>query len=91
MSDPAVTQTVRSIAARDPAVAKVRTPLTMHLAPDEILLNLEVEFRTQSSAAEHMAAVVRMEEAIRAAHPAVKRIFIEARPRHERPGQPHRA
>jgi len=26
------------------------------------------------------------EEAIRAAHPAVKRIFIEARPRHERPG-----
>ena len=90
-ADPAVTQTVRTIASRDPAVAEVRAPLTMHLAPDEILLNLEVEFRTQSSAEEHMQAVVRMEEAIRAAHPAVKRIFIEARPRHERPGQPHRA
>jgi len=84
-ADPAVTQTVRDIASRDPAVAAVRTPLTMHLAPDEILLNLEVEFRTQSSAEEHMRAVVRMEEAIRSAHPAVKRIFIEARPRHESP------
>jgi hypothetical protein len=38
-----------------------------------------------------MQAVVRMEEAIRAAHPAVKRIFIEARPRHEQPGRPNRA
>ena len=57
----------------------------MHLAPDEILLNLEVEFRTQSSAEENMRAVVRMEEAIRSVHPAVKRIFIEARPRHEAP------
>jgi cation diffusion facilitator family transporter len=90
-ADPAVTQTVRSIASRDPAVAEVRTPLTMHLAPDEILLNLEVEFRTHSSAEEHMQAVVRMEEAIRAAHPAVKRIFIEARPRHEQSGRPNRA
>src|SRR3569833_73301 len=90
-ADPAVRQTVRRIAAHDPAVAAVRAPLTMHLAPDEILLNLEVEFRTQISAEEHMQAVVRMEEAIRAAHPAVKRIFIEARPRHERSAQPRRA
>jgi len=82
-ADPAVTRTVHRIASRDPAVAAVRTPLTMHLGPDEILLNLEVEFRTQSSAEEHMQAVMRMEDAIRAAHPAVKRIFIEARPRHE--------
>jgi divalent metal cation (Fe/Co/Zn/Cd) transporter len=82
-ADPAVTQTIRNIAARDPAVAAVRTPLTMHLGPDEILLNLEVEFHTGSSAADQMSAVIRMEEAIRRAHPAVKRIFIEARPRHE--------
>ena len=82
-ADPAVTQTIRSIAARDPAVAAVRTPLTMHLGPEEILLNLEVEFRTGSSAADQTSAVVRMEEAIRHAHPTVKRIFIEARPRHE--------
>ena len=82
-ADPAVTQTVRRVASSDPAVAAVRTPLTMHLGPDEILLNLEVEFRTQSSAEEHMRAVMRIEEAIRSEHPAVKRIFIEARPRHE--------
>ncbi|MBS0422053.1 MAG: cation diffusion facilitator family transporter [Proteobacteria bacterium] len=82
-ADPAVTETIASIAARDPAVAAVRTPLTMHLGPDEILLNLEVEFRTHSPADEQMRAVMRIEEAIRSAHPAVKRIFIEARPRHE--------
>jgi cation diffusion facilitator family transporter len=84
-ADPAVTQTIRTIASGDPAVAAVRTPLTMHLGPDEILLNLEVEFRTGSAAEEHMRAVTRIEEAIRSAHPAVKRIFIEARPRHELP------
>jgi cation diffusion facilitator family transporter len=82
-ADPAVTRTIHSIASRDPAVAAVRTPLTMHLGPEEILLNLEVEFRTQSPAEEHMKAVTRIEEAIRSAHPAVKRIFIEARLRHE--------
>jgi cation diffusion facilitator family transporter len=82
-ADPAVTQTVRSIAAHDPAVAAVRTPLTMHLGPDETLLNLEVEFRTSTPAEEHMQAVMRIEDAIRSAHPAVKRIFIEARPRNE--------
>ncbi len=82
-ADPAVTRTIWGIALNDPAVAAVRAPLTMHLGPDEILLNLEVEFRRQSPAAEQMKAVIRIEEAIRSAHPAVKRIFIEARPRHE--------
>ena len=51
----------------------------MHLGPQDILLNLEIDFRDGVSASEQVAAVSRIEDAIRRQHPAVKRIFIEAR------------
>jgi cation diffusion facilitator family transporter len=67
------------IVASDPAVRKSRTPLTMHLSPFEILLNLEVEFKQEISAEEQIGAVERLEKAIREKYPSVTRIFIEAR------------
>jgi hypothetical protein len=51
----------------------------MHLAPDDVLVNLDVDFKDDLGASEIEAAVERIETAIRAAHPHVKRIFIEAR------------
>ena len=44
-----------------------------------ILVNLEIDFREGISASEQIAAVSRIEDGIRKSHPAVKRIFIEAR------------
>ena len=52
--------------------------LTVLLGPHEVLLNLDIQFRKGLSAAEVEAAVDRLEKAIRAKHPEVKRIFIEA-------------
>jgi cation diffusion facilitator family transporter len=69
---------VRSLAAADPAVAHVERALTMQLGPDQVLLNLEVIFRSDLSASEVAEAIDRIERAIRAAHPEVLRIFIEA-------------
>ncbi len=46
--------------------------------PDEVLLNLDIEFRRVLSTAEVAAAVDRLETAIRERHPDMKRIFIEA-------------
>jgi hypothetical protein len=63
----------------DRAVSDARTPLTMHLAPFDILLNLEVEFKKGISADEQIEAVERIEKAIREKYPSIKRIFIEAR------------
>jgi cation diffusion facilitator family transporter len=67
------------IVESDHAIRTARTPLTMHLGPADILLNLDVEFEPGISASEQVAAVARIEDAIRRQHPAVKRIYIEAR------------
>jgi cation diffusion facilitator family transporter len=80
-ASPRVIADIRSIAGSDPRVRAVSTPLTMQLGPQEVLLNLEVEFRQGISADEHLAAVNTIEDEIRSRHPSIQRIFIEARPR----------
>ena len=72
-------RSIRTVVASDADVVEVRPPLTMHLGPQEVLLNLDVQFRTGLSADAIAAAVDRLESAVRASHPEVKRIFIEAR------------
>jgi cation diffusion facilitator family transporter len=78
-ADPEVVESIRAAARAVPGVARVGRPLTMHFGPDEVLLNLEVHFRHDLSAAELTAAVDRLEKTIRDQHPEVHRIFIEAR------------
>lgn len=79
-SDPEVARTVRRLAATEPAVLHVGTPLTMHLGPEEILVNLGVQFRAGLAAAEVVGAIDRLERAIRQEHPQVTRVFVEAEP-----------
>jgi cation diffusion facilitator family transporter len=78
-TNPEVVADIARIAAADPTINTARTPLTMHLAPFEILLNLEVVYKQNTSAEEQVAAVERIEKAIREKYPAITRIFIEAR------------
>lgn len=62
--------------------AKVKTlyfPLTMHLAPDEILLALDVEFEKLMTVEELFITVHQLEEQIKKAYPSVKKIYIEAK------------
>jgi cation diffusion facilitator family transporter len=79
-ADPEVVASIGEIVRADPAIRAARAPLTMHLGPAEVLLNLEVEFEPRISAHDQVAAVARIEDAIRRRHPAIRRIFIEARP-----------
>lgn len=76
---PGVIADIRDIVARDPRVQAVRQLMTMQLGPQDILLNLDVEFRERISADDHLAAIYSIEEEIRKRHPNVQRIFIEAR------------
>jgi cation diffusion facilitator family transporter len=76
---PAVVEDVRRLARELPAVADVKRPLTMHLGPDEVLLNLEIEFRPEASASEITGAIDRLEREVRERHPEIQRIFVEAR------------
>ncbi|MFY9826785.1 MAG: cation diffusion facilitator family transporter [Thermoanaerobaculia bacterium] len=78
-ADPEVVEDIRALARAIPAVVKVQPPLTMHLGPDEVLLNLEIDFRPDVTAAQITAAIERLEHDVRERHPEIGRIFIEAK------------
>src|ERR1044071_1971110 len=77
--DPQTLASIRAIAAEDDAIQRVRKSLTMHFGPHEVLLGLDVEFKSHLSAQDVAAAINRLEAAIRARHPDLKHIFIEAK------------
>jgi cation diffusion facilitator family transporter len=77
-ADARAVQDMCRIATEDPDVQQVNHPLTMQLGPHNVLLTLDVVFREGLGAADHAAAIDRLEQRIREKHPDVKRIFIEA-------------
>lgn len=74
---PEMVAEIRGIVLDDPAVTGLGVVLTMHLGPDDVLLNIEVMFTEGLPAEDIHAAVHRIEERIDEAHPEVSRIFIE--------------
>lgn len=77
-ADPGVVEDIRAIARGDDDVATVGQPLTMHLGPNDVLLNLDVRFRDGLPSERIMASIDRLEQKIRERHSEIKRIFIEA-------------
>ena len=77
--DPETLASVRSIAAEDAAIQKVRKSLTMHFGPHDVLLALDVEFKPELSSKQISEAINRVEAAIRVRHPEIRHIFIEAK------------
>jgi cation diffusion facilitator family transporter len=76
-ADPEVVATIREIALADPDVRGLGVVLTMHLGPDEVLLNIEVQFTPGLTAEDIHDVVLRIEDRITARYPQVTRIFIE--------------
>ena len=69
---------IRRAVAGVPGVTSVGKVLTMHLAPDKILVAMEVEFADRLSIDQVEAAVDQVEERVRAVVPAAYKIFVEA-------------
>ncbi len=78
-ADRSMVRRVKEIAQAPPAIEAVRDPLTMHFGPEEVMLNLDLEFRADLSAEEVAAAVEALEGAIQDEFPEILRINIEAR------------
>ena len=74
----AVLSDLQQLVGQDPAVERLRPPLSMYLGPTDAILALDVSFKDQLTAAEIEQAVDRLQTAIKAQHPDFKRIFIEA-------------
>ena len=69
---------IQALAEAEPGVERIGPPLTMQLGPEQVRHNLEVQFQRNLPAAEVMLAVDHIAQAIRRAHPEIKRIFTEA-------------
>ncbi|MBF9254493.1 cation transporter [Pontibacter sp. 172403-2] len=70
---------VHQLVNNDPDVHTLRPPLTMHMAPNEVLLALDVQFQQDLSGHKITEVIARLENNIRSNFPEVKRIFVEAR------------
>ena len=78
---PQVQASIHAIAASEPAVARPNEILSMHFGPEDVLVALSLDFRDNGTASEVEQAVTRIERRIKAAHPGVKRVFVEAQDR----------
>ena len=71
-------RSVRAIVEADPVVERVQHLHTLYLGAHEVLLAIELRFRSTISALEIREAVARLKRDIRAKHPDVTRIFFGA-------------
>ena len=77
-ADRQVLRSIRNLALSDSAVERVGYPLTMYFGPHSILLTMNVQFRQGLSSNVIEESVDRIEAAIRAEHPDVRHIYLEA-------------
>lgn len=74
---PEVLETIRQVAGTEAGVERVVRTLTMHLGPQDILLNLKVLVKPGISSDEAARTVDRLEAEIRGRHPEVRLIYVE--------------
>ncbi|UCC15304.1 MAG: cation diffusion facilitator family transporter [Gammaproteobacteria bacterium] len=76
-ASPEVVSAVRTIAAAEKSISHTNEVLTMHVGPEDILVNLSVDFRDGVPSEAIEATISRMERQIKTAHPRVTRVFVE--------------
>lgn len=77
-TDRSTVKRIAAIANEHSAVRHVGWPATMHLAPDQVILNLDLQFDERLTTTEIAQAIDAIEETIRNEFPEIKRIFLEA-------------
>lgn len=75
---PEVRRSIREIAKQGAGVECLNGALTMHFGPSDVLVALSLDFDDRLGAADVENSVSEIEGRIRAAHPEVTRVFVEA-------------
>jgi divalent metal cation (Fe/Co/Zn/Cd) transporter len=78
---PHVVEEIRRLANQHDEIEHVNEVLTMHMGPEDILVNISVDFKDDISADATEKIVQKLDTEIKNAHPLVKRIFIEGEAR----------
>ena len=76
-----VRQSVRAMARAQAGVDSVNELLTMHLGPQDILLNISLDMVPELTAVDVEEAVSQLEQRIKQAHPEIRRVFVEIQDR----------
>lgn len=76
-------EAIKKIVMADPAVDHVGKLMTMQLGPEQVLLNLEVEFHPQGSIDVLEQTIERITRKIQQQNPAVKHVYLEATSLHQ--------
>ena len=77
-ANPETIVAIRKTVSTQEGVDAVNEVLTMHLGPEDILVNLSLDFADNLTAEQVESTISSLEVAIKAQLPRVKRIFIEA-------------
>jgi cation diffusion facilitator family transporter len=77
-ADPAVIEEIRQVLGGRSAIERVNEVLSMHQGPNDILVNVSVEFRDGLALGELERHISEIEREIKARIPGARRIFIEA-------------
>ena len=77
-ADKEVVGAIREIVKQENGIISINETLTMHMGPQDVLLNLSLDFSDNLSSPEVEAIISRLESKIKAEYPQIQRIFIEA-------------
>ena len=69
---------IEEMVLSEPNINQINELLTMHIGPEFVLVTMTVDFNDHTTAAELEETIYRLDRAIKAKYPRVKRVFIEA-------------
>jgi divalent metal cation (Fe/Co/Zn/Cd) transporter len=84
-ANPEVVEKIREIVGRHDAITHVNEIATMHMGPEYILVNLSVDFASDTSSDDVESVVGQLDRELKTALPRVKKVFVEAEARRSRP------
>lgn len=71
-------QRLRTIVQEDESIESVAKLLTIYLAPDDVLLAIELRFHSSMTAVDIRRAITRLRQNIQKEFPKIRRLFIDA-------------
>ena len=80
-ADPVLQKAIRDAADREDCVRSVRRVLTTHMAPDQVIATMDVEFDDSLTIPDVEKLIGRIEGGLRDRHPELSRVFIRPEPR----------
>jgi cation diffusion facilitator family transporter len=79
-ADPVLQNAIRDAAESEPCVRGVGRVLTTHMAPDQVIATMDVEFDDELAIPDVEKLIGRIEGALRRRHPELSQVFIRPQP-----------